>query len=165
MVFVADYMRYASLFHTSESYQMITNSKKTRLLALFVVAFVCLNAGGGVCVAYCQTMDAVVETDDCPLKKKSKDCAKGTDGDDGTQTTVWASYEFDYCPMTVTLLAGPIEKNSVSLTQDSQAAASKSLLLRPIGNFAAIFTATFNYRGPPLLDRRTERIKHQLLRI
>ncbi len=145
--------------------QMITNSKKTRLLALFVVAFVCLNAGGGVCVAYCQTMDAVVEGDHCPLKKKSKHCVKGTDGDDGTQTNVWASYEFDYCPMTVTLLAGPIEKNSVSLAQDSQLAVAKSEPRISSGSFAAIFTATFNYRGPPLLDRRTERIKHQLLRI
>ncbi len=144
---------------------MITNSKKTRLLALFVVAFVCLNAGGGVCVAYCQTMDAVVESDHCPLKKQSKHCGKVTDRGDETQTTVWASYEFDYCPMTVTLLAGPIEKNSVSLTEDSQAAVAKSEPRTSAGHFATIFTATFNYRGPPLLDRRTERIKHQLLRI
>ncbi len=134
-------------------------------MALFVVAFVCLNAGGGACVAYCQTMAAAAETEYCPLKKKSKHCDKATDVVSESQASSLASYEFDYCPMTVSLLAGLIEKNSNSVTDIARAVVVTSESPRSFASFAAIFTATFDYRGPPLLDRRTERIKHRLLLI
>ena len=143
---------------------MTTHSVKTRLLAVFVVAFVCLNAGGGACVAYCQAM-AAAEADYCPLKKKSKHCDKPADSDVGSQATSFASYEFDYCPMTVSLLAGLVEKKPIPVTDSVRTIVVTSAPPHPFASFAAIFTATLNYRGPPLLDRRIERIKHQLLLI
>lgn len=143
---------------------MTKHSVQTRLLAVFVVAFVCLNAGAAAGVAYCQAM-AAAATDYCPLKKKSKHCDKTTDADVGSQATSFASYEPDYCPMTVSLLAGVVEKKPVTVTDVSRTLVVTAKPPPLFTSFAEIFTATFDYRGPPLLDRRIERIKHQLLLI
>lgn len=141
-----------------------TVSLKTRFLALFVVAFVCLNAGGAFCVAYCQTSDgAVGETEHCPLKRVSEHCDKTASGSASDAVTINGD-EIDCCPMTVGLVAAPVETTvkfpTIVLTA---VAATPAVPFRPVGLLS--FSSTFDYRGPPPLDRRVERIKHRLLLI
>ena len=141
---------------------VFTYSNKIRFLALFVVAFICLNAGGALCVGYCQTFEvAAEEAEHCPLKKATHHC----DTDKGsTDAIAIGSNEMDCCPMTVSFFGAPVEKQF----RYSPVVATTVLETRPVRpTFVAVhsFAATFSYRGPPPLDRRVERIKHSLLRI
>jgi hypothetical protein len=105
-------------------------------------------------------MDGPEETaDHCPLKKLSKDCNKDSKADsvdDG---------EFDCCPMTVSFFAAPLEKHSFSVKQPAAVLVVKPEVFSPeFRSFTPLLSAV-NYRGPPPLDRRVERIKHRVLLI
>lgn len=140
------------------------HSLKTRFLALFVTVFVCLNGAGAACVAYCQTMDEPRETaDHCPLRKLSEHCDK--EGEESGPSIAVEGGETDCCPMTVSFFAAPIEKHSYSVDQSPAAAVVNQSIFRPAFGLAKITSAESNYRGPPPLDRRVERIKNRILRI
>ena len=135
-----------------------------KLTALFITAFVCLNAGGAMCVAYCQTFDLAEEpADHCPLKKVSKHC-EGQDLADTGTTSVGAGVGLDCCPMTVSFFAAPVEKNSFSIDAAAEIVAAELPSVNIRFASATTFDRSFNYRGPPL-DRRVERIKHCIIRI
>ncbi len=142
---------------------MLRQRTHIRIAALFVVAFICLNAGGAACVAYCQTFDLATEpADHCPLKKSSEHCDRENNGPSFAEL---GSHDLDCCPMTVSFFAGPVEKLSFSV--DFPAEIAEAVSIRPIyqrgylrGSIQAL-----NYRGPPLIDRRTDRLKHCIIRI
>ena len=143
---------------------MYIHSKKIRLAALFVVTFICLNAGGAVCVAYCQSMmQAEATAEHCPLKKSDSHCNKKSNVETPGATAI-AGDEIFCCSVSVGFLPAPIEKSFRFVT-----AAATSVVETPTPESQLIsipgFTSTFDYRGPPPLDRRVERIKHRLLRI
>jgi hypothetical protein len=150
-------------FFSATIAQMFRLRQIRKLTSIFVVAFICLNAGGAVCVAYCQTFDiAAAESEHCPLKKISNDC----DGDDeqASDSATVLGDELDCCPMTVSFFAGPIEKSSFSFDAGVEIAEVAQTFVAP--RFAALTLSdrSYTYRGPPL-DRRTDRLKHCLIRI
>lgn len=142
-------------------------SLKIKFLAAFVIAFVCMNAGGAVCVAYCQSSEiaAIEAPEHCPLKKAASHCDKPGDSEDKRDAISMQTDELDCCPMTVSFFAAPIEKNPLSFSRPTVASAA------PAGPFDIAFAVdrtlptTVNYRGPPLIDRRSLRIQHRILRI
>lgn len=139
---------------------MHRHSLKTRFLALFVTAFVCLNGAGAACVAYCQTMDEPAETaDHCPLKKLAEDC------DSDRPAFSAHDGEFDCCPMTVSFFAAPFEKHSYSFKQSAAAAVVPVGFIRAEYRSFTPLISSISYRGPPPLDRRIDRIKHRVLLI
>jgi hypothetical protein len=143
---------------------VFTHTRKTRFLALFVIAFVCLNAGGAVCVAYCQSaMPVDNAAEHCPLKKADSHCNKGKVGTPSDATAV-AGDEIFCCSVTVGFLPAPVEK-SFRVAQIVQTAVDETSKFEPRFVLTQTFVATFDYRGPPPLDRRIERIKHRLLLI
>jgi|SRR5688572_9687685 len=138
----------------------------TKLIAVFLVAFVCLNAGGALCVAYCQsTLDSAHETGEhSSLKQKSGHCDPDNQGDDEQRLIVAGGSEMDCCPMTVSFIAGPIEKSSFYAQVPAR-------VLAPVFGFneTAFFSRTSinippRYRGPPL-DRRISRLMNGVIRI
>lgn len=133
-----------------------------KLTSIFVAAFICLNAGGAMCVAYCQAFDTVAESEHCPLKKTSEDC----DGqaEQSSDSAAVLGHELDCCPMTVSFFAGPIEKSSFSFDAAAEIAEvpQTSIAVRFAG--LTFSDRSYSYRGPPL-DRRTDRLKHCLIRI
>jgi hypothetical protein len=144
---------------------MYRRDLKTRLIAMFVVAFVCLNAGGSACIAYCQTFDSAAAADHCPLEKTANHCDKEAEVEENTDSVGIEGTRLDCCPMTVSFFAAPIEKTSFSLSQPAVTTVVETKPTDLLVVSAASFNATFNYRGPPLIDRRVDRIKHRLLRI
>ncbi len=141
---------------------------KIRFLAAFVIAFVCLNAGGAVCVAYCQSYEiAAAESEHCPLKKPASEHCDKSVKDSYEQASVNIPMgELDCCPMTVSFFAAPVEKNSYSVVEISTAA----VVSRADHSLVAIgtrptFPYTFNYRGPPPQVLSPLRNKNFLLRI
>ncbi|HKP69540.1 MAG TPA: hypothetical protein VJV05_09665 [Pyrinomonadaceae bacterium] len=130
---------------------------------MFVVAFICLNAGGAVCVAYCQSMlQAADSAEHCPLKKTDSHCNKKSNLE--SDATAIGGDEIFCCSVTVGFLPAPTETPyrfvSVILAPVVVTPALEPFLVSTQG-----FESSFDYRGPPPLDRRIERIKHRLLRI
>jgi hypothetical protein len=145
---------------------MQRRSLTTKLLSLFLVAFVCLNAGGALCVAYCQSSfeASQVSKDHCPLKKKSQHCDPDQQKQDSHTVANIGGIETDCCPMTVSFIAGPMEKSSFSVKAPPTAliAAFESA---EAANFTRIkINIPTAYRGPPL-DQRISRLKNGVIRI
>ncbi len=145
---------------------MQRRSLTTKLIAVFLVAFVCLNAGGTLCVAYCQSSfeAALEQKDHCPLQKKSEHCDPDKQAQDASNFAKVRSSEIDCCTMTVSFIAAPIEKSSYAV---------KVPATTLVGNFEPAVPAVFSriklnipaaYRGPPL-DQRFSRLKNGVIRI
>ena len=144
---------------------MLRGKATTKLIAFFVVAFICLNAGGAMCVAYCQTFEFTPEPEHCPLKRLSGDCHKAK-VDDRTLHFSAEGNNTDCCPMTVSFVAGPLDTHSLSFDkQPTVIAIEKFEERRRLVKLESLFARHSTYRGPPPLDRRIERIKRRLLRI
>jgi hypothetical protein len=143
-------------------------SRKIRFLALFVLAFVCLNAAGAVCVAYCRgfATRSEVAVHQSPEKSLSKHCdhspAKGKP-ENGRAISVGRNV--DVCPMTVSFLAASVEKKSIVNVEPILAAIIETPTSPVLISIDSSYLSQADYRGPPPLDRRPERIKHRLLLI
>lgn len=139
---------------------------KIKLFSAFVIAFICLNAGGAACVAYCQSMGVSVTAGQahCPLKKAGADCDRSTGAKD-RNSVGQPSGELDCCPMTVSFFAAPVEKNSNPYSEPTVAAVVTPKTRHVEFRSNDSYPATANYRGPPPLDRRSLRIQHCILRI
>jgi hypothetical protein len=141
---------------------------KIKFLAAFVIAFVCLNAGGAVCVAYCQSYEiAAVESEHCPLKKPaSEHCDKSVKESEDHASVNIQTGELDCCPMTISFFAAPVEKNSSSFLEIAVAAGGTNADLSVVANpTRPTFPNTVNYRGPPPRMRSPLRNRYFLLRI
>lgn len=145
---------------------MHAKSLRVKLIGIFLVAFVCLNAGGAVCVAYCRTVVEAVaaSSDHCPLKKKASHCDPAKKGETASAEDSVGADRIDFCTMTVSFIGAPIEKRTFSLEISAAAVPTWSTADFPISFQAARQNPPPAYRGPPL-DRRIERIKHRLIRI
>ncbi len=145
---------------------MQRRSLTTKFLSLFLVAFVCLNAGGALCVAYCQSSIEAshVPKDHCPLKKKAEHCDPGQQKQDIQEIAKVGGSQADCCPMTVSFIAAPIEKSSFSVKAPATALIAAFESAEPV-NFTRIkINIPTAYRGPPL-DQRTSRLKNCVIRI
>jgi hypothetical protein len=106
-------------------------------------------------------MTPVADADHCPLKRADSHCNKKS-----TRSDVNAAVgdEIFCCSVTVGFLPAPIEK-SYRFVSVAQSSVVETPTFEPRLVSIPSFASTFDYRGPPPLDRRTERIKHRLLRI
>lgn len=139
---------------------MLRNRMLIKLFAFFVMAFVCLNASEAACLAYCETFEVTAKTEHCPLPKLSEDCDKNN------QPKLSAdSHGIDCCPMAVSFFGIPVEAKSFFFDQVSRAVLSEYVSLRTTFSVSNTFAANFDYRGPPPLDRRADRLKHRVFRI
>ena len=135
------------------------------MIAIFLVAFVCLNAGGAVCVAFCQSaVEAIAASQDhCPLKKKAAHC--DPQPRDNKDTAAKAAGEAtDCCPMTLSFVGAPFEKRAISSETAAIAASVQTNFTIRAGFLTAFTSSPPAYRGPPL-DRRLDRVKRCLIRI
>lgn len=144
---------------------MRQSSLEIKLIALFVVAFVCLNAGGAVCVAYCRsTLESVASAEHCPLQKAKNHCDHQATEDANESASAIRTNPADCCPMTISFIGAPIEKRSAFFEQavvPAEVVPGQFVFSYSFKPFSPSIDA---YRGPPL-DRRGDRLKHRLIRI
>lgn len=143
-------------------------SRKIRFLALFVVAFLCLNAAGAVCVAYCRGFAMAGEVADHHPQEKplSRHCDHSSaKGKSESGRTISVDKKADVCPMTVSFLAASVEKRSFVFVEPILSPVVETFNSPVTISIGRHYISEFNYRGPPPIDRRTERIKHRLLLI
>lgn len=138
----------------------------TKLIAIFVVVFICLNAGGFVCVAYCQSsLKSFADSQDhCPLQKSSEHCdpAEKADLPDGADSI--GTNKIECCRMAFSFIAAPLEKRTFSAQVATLPVIVQLDPVKPTVFADSRQTPLPTYRGPPL-DRRVERLKHCLIRI
>jgi hypothetical protein len=122
-----------------------------------------LNAGGAVCVAYCHKFIEAAKAEHCPLSKNGKHCNRKKKVENSDRNAV-VDEELNCCPMTVSFVAGPVEKHSFSLSS-SVVASTKFEVFAFVPTFRRqLVISGFDYRGPPY-DRRINRIKNCIIRI
>lgn len=143
---------------------MHQNSLKVKLVAFFVVAFVCLNAGGAVCVAYCRsTLESIIAAHHCPLGEKSAHCDSADSLADRAAAAA-AANGATCCQMTIGFIGAPIEKRTPF--SDAAVVPAKTIPEKFFFRFSGRPSLPLieAYRGP-LRDRRIDRLKHCLIRI
>lgn len=136
----------------------------TRVLTVFVLAFICLNGFGALCVAYCQTVEASYEkAEHCPGGSGVLTKANSATVPDTPAVTDIGAND-DCCPLTVAFVAAPIESKqqtpapSVMMADLSYIDHVLLKVERPFSNSIP------PYRGPPI-DRRLDRVMHCVLLI
>jgi len=143
---------------------MNVRSITTRVLTVFVLAFICLNGFGALCVAYCQTVEASNEkAEHCPGGSGVLTKANSATVPDTPAVTEIGAND-DCCPLTVAFVAAPIESKqqtpapSVMMAELSYIDHVLLKVERPFSN------SILPYRGPPI-DRRLDRVMHCVLLI
>lgn len=142
---------------------VITNK---RTVAAFVLAFLCLNVGGVLCLTYCTqiAMAAPAAGDDSHLSehcRKAKQAAEEKNKDSSRLQAAEASC----CMLPVAMFSAPVEKRAefvVNLVVEAPPE-MRFKLTAPV--FSAHTSITIPVYRPPPLDRRGERILHSVIRI
>src|SRR5436190_9963143 len=92
----------------------------TKFLSLFVVAFLCLNAGGILCLTYC-TQAVQAKADHCPLKKQgAPHCPNSEKKATPTENNSFEAVSVKCCLLPVSIFAAPLENNA-GITVDAAA--------------------------------------------
>lgn len=144
---------------------MIGRFTGSRGLAAFVLAFLCLNVGGALCLSYCgqlamahtATSDDSHLSEHCRQAKKAAEEANDSDSFDANAASC--------CMLPVSLFAAPLEKQ----TRLAKVVVANTV---PVPNFEfspPVIASDQNvampvYRPPPL-DRRVERLLNCVIRI
>ncbi|MGD9562137.1 MAG: hypothetical protein AB7F88_07945 [Pyrinomonadaceae bacterium] len=144
---------------------MFRNCIARHITSLFIIAFVCLNAGGAVCVAYCQSaLEAIAASEEhWPLKKKAAHCDPAQ-SDQQEKASAAVGNEINCCPMTLSFVGAPFEKRTFHFETAEFPVIAKSDFAAPATLISSRQTFPPAYRGPPR-DRRVERLKHCIIRI
>lgn len=144
--------------------RVITNK---RILAAFVLAFLCLNVGGVLCLTYCTQIAmaaAPAVADDSHLSDHCRK-AKQTAEENNKDSSRLQAGEASCCMLPVAMFSAPVEKRSelaVHLVAQARAEA-RFELTAPV--FSAHSSIAIPVYRPPPLDRRGERILHSVIRI
>lgn len=131
-----------------------------------MLAFVCLNIGGALCLSYCSQLFAapVASADDSHLSEHCRQAKKAAEDRERDSTKIEAG-EASCCMMPVSMFAAPVEKRT-----DFQIVVTAAVLP---AEFEQEFTVPALYAvglpflpvyRPPPLDRRGERILHSVFR-
>ena len=136
----------------------------TKLISLFVIAFLCMNAGAILCLAYCgQAMKASAEH--CPLQKAAAHCPHSkTRQTTPTSNPSWEASSVKCCVLPVSVFAAPLEIKAGIETAAPVTASPEVVLTATIVPIHSRQIPKFYYRPPPN-DRRIDRIRNQVFRI
>jgi hypothetical protein len=134
-------------------------TKKTRFIALFVLAFICLNAAGALCVAYCRSLG-----DNAAEIETASHCTRSRQTGPSIAESSVESANVESCPMFV-VFAAPIGKPTLSGKTVARIALTELPFVELVEPFKYSDLSSVNYRGPPPLDRRPDRIKHRVILI
>ena len=136
----------------------------TKLISLFVIAFLCMNAGAILCLAYCgQAMKASAEH--CPLQKAAAHCPHSkTRQTTPTSNPSWEASSVKCCVLPVSVFAAPLQIKAGIETTTPVTASPEVVLTATIVPIHSRQIPKFYYRPPPN-DHRMDRIRNQVFRI
>ena len=138
----------------------------TRLLAVFVVAFLCLNVGAFACLAYCE-IGVAQSASHCPLQKAgTPHCplSQAAARKEQNENDAVAASTMTCCMMPVGVLGVPLEAKAGTITAVPLTAAVEKAEFAPVVFAAQRQISKFYYRPPPN-DARMNRVRNQVFRI
>lgn len=147
--------------------QMFKILKRNRPVAFFVLAFLCLNVGGALCLTICTslfTAETSVTASESHLSEHCKQAKKAADEREQNSKKFEASASV-CCMIPVAMFATPVEKRAEFVITSIAVAETVTAF-----EFTSPLTITAStpslpvYRPPPL-DRRGERILNSVFRI
>ena len=141
---------------------MTSRPFQTKFLAAFLLLFVCMNAGGAVCVAYCRSVVLAAADDHCPLAKKDLHCDRSRP--ENKDETALSAGTLDCCPMVVSFIPGTLEPKQTFSTAATAVHASNFVTSPVIVVSRYRFANIPAYRGPPK-NERVLHITNRVLRI
>ncbi len=137
--------------------------KNSTLVTRFVIAFVCLNLGGAMCLTYCsQAAKAAPAAASMPshCEHHKKQAQTPTTNNDSASATTAAC-----CAMPVSLIATPVEQRGIAAITDTAVAATVvSTPFEIFRTFTANRVVERVYRPPPL-DQSSVRLRNCVFRI
>jgi hypothetical protein len=137
----------------------------TRVLALFVVGFLCLNAGAFLCLAYCGKAMAAATAESCPLKKAGiSHCPHSQAATKDQDDASFAGSSVTCCMLPVGVFGAPLESKSGTITSVAVTTAIEKTEFVPVVLAASRQIPKFYYRPPPN-DARLDRVRNQVFRI
>ena len=140
---------------------------RTKIVSLFVLAFLCLNVGGALCLTYCsQILPAKASTPDdshisehCRLAKQRAEKEQKD-----TEKVSVDAHSASCCTMPVSLFAAPVETRNRFSAVFTAAMPVIALEFTAPSLVDLTIPAMPVYRPPPL-DRRVERLRNCVIRI
>jgi len=144
----------------------IGSSKK--VLAVFVLGFLCLNAVGALCLTYCSSlMSAEATSDESHLSEHCKSDGAVAEVEIANETLERVGRaEASCCMMPVVMFAVPVEKRSTFETVDVAVVPAEQVDIPQFEFVAAVsFPNSIPVYRPPPLDRRIERTLNCVFRI
>jgi hypothetical protein len=135
----------------------------TKLISMFVVVFLCLNAGAFLCLAHCNNA-ALAAADHCPLKKASSSSCHRSKAAENTDNESFTGTSIACCMMPVGVFAAPLEKRSGTITVVPVTTVVADFDFAPLVLAGSRQIPKFYYRPPPN-DARLDRVRNQLFRI
>lgn len=141
-----------------------------KILAMFVLAFLCFNAGGLLCLTYCsQSSMAAVRPalDDAHLSEHCRRAKKAAEEKDRNSTKFEAATA-SCCMMPISMFAVPLEKQTRTsdvMVVDAVTEVNTDFYAFRAPSVALAHVASSPVYRPPPLDRRNERILHSVFRI
>ena len=151
-----------SCYDNSVDESMIPKPFQKKFIAAFLLLFVCMNAGGAVCVAYCQSVVLNAADEHCPLAKKDQHCDRSAP--DNKDETALTAGTLDCCPMVVSFIPGTLEPKQTFSTATAAVPASTFAASPVIVISRYRFANILAYRGPPK-NERVLHITNRVLRI
>ena len=149
---------------------MTQRSTTKKILAAFVLAFLCLNVGGLVCLTYCSQIamaSAMPSSDDSHLSEHCRRAKKEAEEKDQNAEKISATVA-SCCMMPVSMFAVPLEKQTratLVLVADSVPAVNVEIYRFASPSIVSLHIDPTPVYRPPPLDRRGERILHSVIRI
>jgi len=138
----------------------------TRLVSLFILTFLCLNAGGAVCLVYCQGGNTLAKSKEyCPLSKGAAHCPHAKqDRPARVDQTAVSSNAVSCCTLAINVLAAPLGQKQISGGASAVAKVEKAVS-PAFQSFYSASSSLSSKFGPPQIDRRLERLKNCIFRI
>ena len=136
----------------------------TRWISFFVVAFLCLNAGAFLCLAYCGKAMAATTAESCPLKKAGASHCPRSKTANTDQDASFAGTSVTCCMLPVGVFGAPLENKAGKITSIAVTPAIEKTEFAAVVLAASRQIPKFYYRPPPN-DGRFERVRNQVFRI
>jgi hypothetical protein len=140
---------------------MFVMKETSRYIAIFVVAFLCLNLGGALCLTHCALERISAEDEFAGLSEHCKaiKLAEKADSADSEGNTAADTNFSVCCSVPVALVAAPIEKRT-EFEKVAAVALVPQIANIPIVPASRDAEPSIPVYRPPPLDRRGDRLLH-----
>jgi hypothetical protein len=142
---------------------MILGNTAKRYLSIFVLAFLCLNAGGALCLTHC-SLERVAAADEFAGLSDHCKAIKLAEKADSDGTTAADTDISVCCSVPVAIVAAPIEKK-LEFEKAAAAALVPQAANMPVVAASLDAEPSIPVYRPPPLDRRGDRLLHCVMLI